>query len=143
MDVTAIPAHLDDSVRARLAELATVVLPGGDGMPGAEEAEVTGTALDRVLAARPDLSAALRRAAAPRGEPRATVAALERNDPATLEALAFVLSCAYVQSAAVRASLGYPGQVPLPRPGVVDLAEMLAPVRARGPRFVPTPAEDR
>jgi hypothetical protein len=41
-----------------------------------------------------------------------------------------------------RQSLGYPGQraYPIRRHEDPDLPELLAPVRARGPRYVQTPA---
>ncbi|MGD9734398.1 MAG: hypothetical protein AB7V58_02130 [Solirubrobacterales bacterium] len=131
---------LEEAERERIAALAAVVIPGGSGMPSAAEAEASGAALDLVLAARPDLLPELRRAAALPGEPAAALAQLERSDPEALEGLALALSCAYVQSDPVRDSLGYPGQVPVPPPAAPDpLDELLAPVRARGPRYVPTP----
>jgi hypothetical protein len=72
------------------------------------------------------------------------VAELGRSDPAALEAIGLALSCAYVQSDAVRDSLGYPGQVPVPPPAAPDpLDELLAPVRALGLRYIPTPPAAR
>jgi hypothetical protein len=138
------PTALEERTRERLAALATVVLPGGSRMPSAAAAEATGAALDRVLAACPDLLPELRRAVAQEGEAAAVVAELERSDPEALEALGLALSCAYVQSDAVRESLGYPGQVPVPPPAEADpLDELLAPVRGRGPRHAPIPPSAR
>jgi hypothetical protein len=134
---------LGDSTRERLAELAEALIPGGSGMPSAVAAGTTGPALDRVLAARADLLPRLERAVVPDGPPAEVVRGLSEGDPEAFEALALVLSCAYVQSDAVRESLSYPGQVAVPIPERQEdpLDELLAPVRARGARRLPTPKE--
>lgn len=55
------------------------------------------------------------------------------RDRDAFEAFVTVLSCTYVQSEKVRASLGYPGQVPVRRDDRdADLDVLLAPVRERG-----------
>ena len=54
--------------RARLAELADVLIPAEGGMPSASEAGAAGEWLDAVLAARPDFETPLAGLAArPRG----------------------------------------------------------------------------
>lgn len=133
---------LEDSTRERLAELAEALIPGGSGMPSAVAAGTTGPALDRVLAVRADLLPALERAVVPSGPPAEVVRGLSERDPEAFEGLALVLSCAYVQSDAVRDSLSYPGQVAVPIPAEDEpWDEMLAPVRARGSRYLETPKE--
>jgi hypothetical protein len=125
-------AALDGEQRTRLAQLAEALIPGGSGMPSAAAADTTGDALDRVLATRADLLPSLRRAVAFPGPAGEAALALHDSDRETFEALVLVLSCAYAQSDAVRASLGYPGQVPVEIPAREErLDELLAPVRAR------------
>jgi hypothetical protein len=135
----------DGPDRARIAQLADALIPGGDGMPSASAAGATGAALDRVLEIRADLLEPLGRAVAQPGPAEAAVRALHDTDREAFEALAFVLSCAYAMSDDVRASLGYPGQVayPISVAGDPDLDELLWPVVERGDRYVPTPTGER
>jgi hypothetical protein len=131
-------------VRARIDALADALVPGGDGMPAASVAGATGEPLDRVLAIRDDLRPALARVLAAGGPPLDTLRALHADDREAFEAFAALISCAYAMCADARESLGYPGQraYPIPDREDPDVAELLAPVRARGPRYVATPAGD-
>jgi hypothetical protein len=135
----------DPADRARIAQLADALIPGGEGMPSASAAGATGAALDQVLAIREDLVEPLGRAVAQPGPAEAAVRALHGADREAFEALAFALSCTYAMSDDVRAALGYPGQVPYPISvaGDPDLDELLTPVFERGFREVTTPTGER
>lgn len=89
----------------RLAALADVLIPAGDGMPSASEADPTGKWLERALAARPDLGGAVERALAA-GDPLA----LREGDPEAFAALGEIVSGAYYMNLKVRKRIGYPGQ---------------------------------
>jgi hypothetical protein len=130
--------------RARLAVLADVLIPAGDGMPSASQAEVAGRWLDAVLAARPDLTDRLQKVLAttnPENHPAEAVDALRRDNPAAFEVLAEVIPAAYFMNASVQQALGYAGQGPRPidpRPDYME-NDLLASVIRRGPIFRPTP----
>jgi hypothetical protein len=132
---------LDVLDRTRLAQLADVLIPGGDGMPAASAAGATGAALDRVLAIRDDLRPALDRVVGTAGPPAEVLRALHDGGDPAFEAFVLLLTCAYGLSEEVRVGLGYPGQVAyaLPAGDEPGLAELLAPVAARGARLVPAP----
>jgi hypothetical protein len=132
---------LDAATRERLVAVADLLVPAADGMPSASEVDVVGRWLDRVLDADPSLI-----------EPVAALAdcatwdALEARaeiDPATFELGAFAIVAAYYLHPGVRRRMGYTGQGPSPiLEGEADWYlrdDILAPVRARGPVFVPTP----
>ena len=53
-------AVLDADARARLADLADVLIPAGINLPSASEADVHHEWIDRVLTVRPDLIELLR-----------------------------------------------------------------------------------
>lgn len=131
-----------DGTRARIDALADVLLPGGSGMPAASAAGATGRPFERVLAIRDDLAPALERTLAAGGEPAEALGRLYAEDREAFEGFVVLISCAYAMCADARESLGYPGQraYPIRRHEDPDLEELLAPVRARGPRYVATPA---
>lgn len=101
--------------RARLRELADALIPAADGMPAASEVGVADGQLDRVLAARPDLSAPLRDALArAEGQLGAEwLARLADEDAPAYEALLLAVVGGYYTDRDVRRRLGYQGQEPL------------------------------
>jgi hypothetical protein len=131
--------------RARIAQLADALIPGGEGMPSASAAGATGAALERVLEIRADLLEPLGRAVAQPGPADAAVRALHDTDREAFDALAFALTCSYAMSDDVRAALGYPGQVayPISLAGDPDLADLLTPVFESDFTYVPTPTGER
>jgi hypothetical protein len=132
---------VDDDTRARLTVIADLLVPAGDGMPGAADIDVTGKWLDRVTAADPSLVAPL--VALGACASWEDLEALHERDPETFERAAFALVSAYYLHPGVRRRMGYPGQGPSPilsdetewylRDGLLDA------VRDRGPVYVPTP----
>jgi hypothetical protein len=132
-------APFSEDERATLAALADVVIPAGDEMPSASQADVAGEGLDLVLAARPDLVEPLRdllRHA--RGQsPQAVIAALHANNAAGFNVLADFVPAAYFMNAGVRKAIGYAGQQPRPIDPAPDyLADgLLESVIRRGPIY--------
>jgi choline dehydrogenase-like flavoprotein len=119
-------SELPEAERARLAELADALIPGGAERPAASTAGVAGPLLDRVLAARPDLLPALRRALAePFTDAGARLAALRASDPRGAHAVELAVAGGYYLSPDVRERIGYPGQVARPA-SALDYPEYLA-----------------
>lgn len=134
------------SLRERLVRLADGLIPGAEGMPAPSALDAGGAQLDLVLAARPDLEPALRRALeAPGGEADAVafVEALRAADPDAYDALVVAIVGGYYLYPEVQRRLGYPGQAPRPLPaaGLPDYVEegLLERVYERGPIYRPTP----
>jgi choline dehydrogenase-like flavoprotein len=94
---------------ARVARLADELIPAGDGLPSASEADPSGKWLARALAARPDLVPAFERALDAAG-----ARALEAEDPEAFVALTTIVAGAYTMNVKVRKRIGYPGQKPTP-----------------------------
>ena len=69
--------------------------------------------------------------------------AFQAADPGTFERAAFAVLSAYYLHPGVRRRMGYPGQGAQPilegEPEHYLRDDILAPVRARGPVYVPTP----
>jgi hypothetical protein len=138
------PTEIDAHVRAGLRALTEVVLPGTDVLPPGVDVGAHHELLDRALRANPGLSPAVLEL----GRRAAHAGTVSLDDllawPADLsEDLVFALTAAYYMATRVRQALGYPGQVRRP---VADATadervseDLLAPVIARGPIFVPTP----
>ena len=101
--------------RAVLRELASHLIPAAHGMPAAGDV-VDDRQLTFVLQARPDLVEALRGALRPElGEdPGARLATLAAVEPENAAALQLAVVAGYYTDAAVRAAIGYPGQVAKP-----------------------------
>jgi len=135
--------NFDSRERALLSALGDVLIPAGDGMPSASEAEVGGHWLDAVLTARPDLADGLKGtlAKASPGEPADVVADLCANDPNAFEVLSTVVSGAYFMNPDVLQRIGYSGQGPRPIDPRPDYMEdgLLESVIRRGPIYRPTP----
>jgi hypothetical protein len=134
---------VDPEVRDRLRRFADVLIPAGDGMPGAAEVGVADRQLDRVLAARPDLAAPLARAVAG-ADPDDHEGSLERlrtADRAAHDALLLVVAGGYYTHAGVRNLIGYDGQQAVEvRPEIIpNYVEegLIEPLLARGPVYRP------
>ncbi|MFF9040588.1 hypothetical protein ACF090_34570 [Streptomyces sp. NPDC014892] len=138
-----VPA-LDEHARSGLAKVADVLLPGTGKLPSARSVGVHEVWLDRVLAADPRLIDPLKAvgAAAAAGD-SCTLEEIEAWAGPDIEVVVFALTSAYYISPAVLEALGYPGQVRRPisqaTPEEAYSEELLAPVRERGPIYVPTP----
>ncbi len=107
-------APLEPRHRDRLRELANVLIPAGDGMPGAGDV-LDDARVDRAVRALPDqfdLAAVLEQAS--ERDPADWLADLAQADPAATHALRVVVAGAYYLDPSVRVALGYPGQEALP-----------------------------
>ena len=124
-----------------LAQLANALIPGGLGLPPATSAGVPGAGVEVVLAARPELRAPLEHLLErlTYSDPPVDVEQLHREEPEDFALLTFVVAGGYLQDPEVRSALGYAGRVaaPLDEPdaGPSFEADLLAPVRARGPVY--------
>lgn len=105
------PPALDAAERAGLADLADVIAPAAHGLPsaGALGLAAPGGLADHVLAIRPALLPAVRRALAT-APTEAALDALAVDDPAAFEAVLELVVGAWSLAAPVRAVLGYGGQ---------------------------------
>jgi hypothetical protein len=139
-------AAIDERLRARLAAVANGLIPAADGMPAASSVDIGGRQLDAVLASRPDLVDAIRRALEAAGDVDDAIAwieALRADDPSGYEALVTAVVGGYYLHPEVKRLLGYPGQVPAPvkvdpLPDYADEG-LLERVYARGRIYRPTP----
>ena len=100
--------------RSAFAVVAAVLIPGGEGMPGAADMNISDANLDRVLAVRPtaaaELPGLLDRLAAAGGTPDEVVRGLRTSDAAAFGVLSSLVVGAYFLDDEARASIGYPGQ---------------------------------
>lgn len=135
--------NLDDSAREALAGLADILIPAGEDMPSASQADVAGSGLDMVLAARPDLADALNDILdkSRDREPAEVVADLQANHETAFGVLTEIVPGAYFMNAVVRQAIGYAGQGPQPIDPRPDYMEdgLLESVIRRGPVYRPTP----
>jgi hypothetical protein len=133
-----VTASIDPGTRRRLAIVADLLAPAGEGMPAASEVETAGRWLDRIIAADPSLLGPLARLA--ECDDWDAIEALAASDPTTFETASFGLLSAYYLHPRVRRLLGYPGQGPSPILEGEDEhylpEELIAPVIARGPVYV-------
>jgi len=128
-----------------LAALADALIPAEGVMPSASQAGVPGPGLEAVLRSRPDLAdplAAVLRSA--RDQDAATfVVRLRTDDPPSFAVLSTAVAGGYLQDRRVQELLGYSGReaAPLDEPDATEdfERELLAPVRAAGRRYRPTP----
>ena len=138
------PELLDQGVREGLARVLDVLLPGTDQLPSGREVAVHMEWIDRVLAASPRPFDALHdlgeRAA--KAE-KCTLQEVRGWAGEHFEDVLFALNAAYYMSPLVMRALGYPGQTRRPvseaTPDELCSEDLLAPVRQRGPVYVPTP----
>ena len=101
----------DAAERARLVELADELIPADVDHPAPSAVGIGAGLLDQVLAARPDLAAALRRALRPGPASAADwCGELAEHDAEARDALELTVAGGYYLSQAVRDAIGYPGQ---------------------------------
>ena len=135
----------DNTERASLAALADELIPAGEGLPCASEADVSGSGLDRVLAVRPELGEALKQVLdIVKGRPaKESVAELKADHLGAFMALTECVAGAYFLNPQVRAGLGYHGQIPHPIDPKPDFRDddLLQSVMDRGRIYRPTPPE--
>ena len=133
----------DDEERALLASLADVLIPAGDGMPAASQADVAGEWLDAVLTARPDLAIGLKDVLnkARHRNPSEVIADLRANDHAAFDVLAEIVPGAYFMNPDVQQAIGYAGRSARPIDPHPDYNDngLLESVMGRGPIYRPTP----
>lgn len=127
--------------RAAFVKIADILLPAHKRLPSASSVDVSGDLLDTVVAARPDIAAAVKRGlSAVHGlEGRAAAEHLLKSDGESFDAIGLAASGAYFMSPVVREKLGYPGQEavrydPHATPEYVSNG-MLDRVRGRGSIF--------
>ena len=142
---------LDAQRRQTLAALADALVPGGEGMPSAGEADVAGKWVDRVLAVRPDLEPELVRVldGAAGRDVGDEVRRRRTEDAGGFATLTLVVSGGYFMHPRVRKSLGYPGAAPKRQHAFPDEAEfyfsdgLVEAVVARGPIYRQAPEARR
>lgn len=129
--------------RKRLAELADVLIPAGEGRLSASEADVGGSGLDQVLATSPEMADGLREVLALAGEAdaEAAVALLSESQRGAFFILCEFAAGAYFLNAVVREAVGYAGQTARaidPRADYLNDGLLESVVR-RGAVYRPTP----
>jgi hypothetical protein len=135
----------DAGQRATLAALADLLIPAGENMPSASQADVAGAWLDAALAAVPEVGPHLAAVvdSARAEDLSAAIARLQARDPLGFDVLCTVVAGAYFLNPAVRTAIGYPGQERVPivpeTPPDYEQDGLLASVIARGPIYRPTP----
>jgi hypothetical protein len=137
-------AGVSEHLRERLAALADTLIPPNPPMPSASDAGVAGEGLDRVLRARPGLTDPLVAIVEASGEGHASaeVSRLRSEDPGAYSLLVLVVCSAYYTNDEVKDLIGYPGQVPVLRPDLVNVTAsdpLLQPVIQRGVIYRMTP----
>lgn len=136
--------RLTDNQRITLGELAEELIPPSPGFISADEAGVATIFIDRVLAARMDMSGAfIALLEEAEKDPRGFIWRVQAQESKRFELLTFFIGGAYFMSPRVRAWLGYEGQVgefqdgaPQPEYGPDGI---LAQVLDRGPIYRSTP----
>jgi hypothetical protein len=131
--------EVSEQLRARLEQVADLLIPEADGMPAASAVGVARRQLDAVLRSRPDLLAPLTRALGSSIDIAwdEWLSRLHAEDPAAYQALTIVALAGYYGSDEVKRRLGYPGQTasrvrvefPYADEGLLDI------VLERGPTY--------
>lgn len=134
----------DDKVRSGAARIADLWFPGTARSPRLTALPGYDALLSRALQANPELSEAFLQIAALAAETDELSAEVVEGWPAELaEAAFYFLSCTYYMAPEARQAVGYPGQVRTPSaeatPDQLLDDDLLAPVLALGPTYVPTP----
>ncbi len=130
---------LSETDRARLAEFARVMIPGGAGQPSAEEVDLANAPVADVLRIDPSRVGPVAAFLSLTGDigTLGDVERLAQSDPDGFQALSVVLATAYFMHPKVRDAIGYRGQEA--RDSSVGLTDddlkMVAEVTHRGPVF--------
>lgn len=132
------PQTLTASKRDRLRRIAGALVPGGHGMPSADDIGLCDRPIDRALTSRPDLVAPLSEAIdrLPNEPGADDLAALERTEPELFESLLQAVLGAYYLDPRIKDALGYPGQqaLAIPRAGF-GFEDDIEPMLAAEPRW--------
>ncbi|MFD9961868.1 hypothetical protein [Amycolatopsis sp. NPDC058986] len=134
----------DDKARSGAARLADLWFPGTGRSPRLTALPGYDALLRRALQANPELSAAFIQVAELAAAADELSAETVAGWPAELaEAAFYFLSSTYYMAPEARQAVGYPGQVRTPSaeatPDQLLDDDLLAPVLALGPTYVPTP----
>ncbi|WP_116202664.1 hypothetical protein [Amycolatopsis circi] len=136
----------DDKARAGAAGLADLWFPGTGRSPALTALPGYAALLHRALQANPGLSAAFIQAAElAAAADELSAEAVADWPPELAEAAFYFLASTYYMAPEARRAVGYPGQVRTPSaeatPDQLLDDDLLAPVLALGPTYVPTPTE--
>ncbi|MFC7447159.1 hypothetical protein [Rhodococcus daqingensis] len=142
--LTVVNAALTEIEQWGLQRLADLWFPGTDTSPAMRALPDYESVVRTALAANDEVAAALREIARTAADAADLTPEVVDSWPTeTVEAAYLFVMCAYYMSKTVRAAIGYPGQTRVPvataTPDQVFTDELLAPVIARGPIYVPTP----
>ncbi|MEU3013802.1 hypothetical protein [Nocardia asteroides] len=137
----------DDSARTGAARIADLWFPGSARSPRLTALPDYDVLLGRALQVDPELSGAfLHIAELAAGSDELSPGVVAGWPAEIVEAAFYFLSCVYYMAPEARRAVGYPGQARTPSADatadqVVD-DELLAPVLALGPTYIPTPTTD-
>ncbi|MGW5515639.1 hypothetical protein [Nocardia africana] len=137
----------DDETRIGAARIADLWFPGTARSPRLTALPGYDALVSRALQVDPELSGAFIRVAELAAEVEELSPEVVAEWPADLcEAAFYFLSCTYYMAPEARRAVGYPGQVRTPSaqatPDQVLDDDLLAPVLALGPTYIPTPTSD-
>ena len=135
---------LDSAERATYAAIADELIPHGEGMPSASEADVHTRWVEEALGYRPDLVDPLRQALAITAglPPRDAVDLLHAQHISLFDTLGTLTAGAYFLNPDIKSRIGYPGQVSTPlRDDSDQYLDLLANVVERGPIYRQVPGE--
>ncbi len=130
--------------RATYSAIADELIPEGEGMPSASQADVPSRWVEEALHFRPDLVTPLRQALALTANlpPREGIDLLHAHHVSLFDALGTLTAGAYFLNPDIKSRIGYPGQVPTPlRDDSDDYLDLLANVAERGPIYRTVPGE--
>ncbi len=131
--------------RATYTAIADELIPQGEGMPSASQADVPSRWVEEALQFRPDLLPPLRQALALAAAlpPREAIDLLHAHHVPLFDALGTITAGAYFLNPEIKARIGYPGQVPTPlRDDSDEYLDLLANVVERGPIYRTVPGEN-
>lgn len=131
--------------RATYSAIADELIPHGEGMPSASQADVPSRWVEEALHHRPDLVEPLRQALALTATlpPREAIELLHAQHVPLFDALGTITAGAYFLNPEIKSRIGYPGQVPTPlRDDSDDYLDLLANVVERGPIYRTVPGEN-
>ena len=142
-----LPLHtsaLTSGERSTYAAIADELIPNGEGMPSASDADVPTRWVEDALRYRPDLLPPLREALAIVDglAARYAVELLHAQHVPLFDAVGTLTAGAYFLNPEIKSAIGYPGQVSTPlRDDSDEYLELLANVVERGPIYREVPGE--
>ncbi|MEV0060459.1 hypothetical protein [Nocardia sp. NPDC050718] len=137
----------DDETRTGAARIADLWFPGSERSPRMTALPGYDVLLDRALRVDPELSGAFLHVAQLAAGVDELSPEIVAGWPAEIvEAAFYFLSCTYYMAPEARRAVGYPGQTRTPSaeatPDQMVDDDLLAPVLALGPTYIPTPTTD-